>query len=44
VIATGGLPPGPVRVLTPDEQPDDLAELMDKHENVIEVPRDHATW
>jgi hypothetical protein len=42
VIATVGLAPGVIRALTPDEQPDDLAELIDRHERVIEILRDHA--
>ena len=42
MIATVGLAPGLLRALTPAEQPDDLAELIDKHENVIEILRDHA--
>ena len=43
MIATVGLAPGVVRALTPTEQPFDLAELMDRHESVIETLRDHAS-
>ncbi len=42
MIATVGLAPGLVRALTPDEQPDDLAELIDRHDTVIDTLRKHA--
>ena len=42
MIASVGLAPGVVRALTPHEQPDDLAELIDRHESVLETLRDHA--
>lgn len=42
MIARVGLGPGVILAMTPAEQPEDLAELIDKHEAVVETLRDHG--